>query len=50
MTTHSISSYQRESKRYPYYASCPGAMINTHQLEIPMSHGSKGVRVIEVQL
>ena len=34
------------SKIYPYYAPWPGAMINTHYLELPLSrtniHGSKG--------
>ena len=43
------------SKRYPYYASCPGTMLNTHKLDLrTMSqtyfHGSKGVRAIEVLL
>ena len=36
------------------YASLPGAMINTHLLELPLSgtyfHGLKGVRAIEVRL
>ena len=54
MRTHNIPSRKRKSKRYPYYSSWPGAMINIHQLELPLSrtniHGSKGVRVIEVLL
>ena len=29
MKTHSIPSGERKSIRYPYFASCPGAMINT---------------------
>ena len=41
-------------KAYPYYASCPGTMINSHKLELPLSqpsyHGSKDVRDIEVRL
>ena len=52
MGTHNIPSPERKSKRYPYSASWPGAMINTHKLELPLSrtyfHGSKGVRAIEV--
>ena len=48
MRTNSIPS-----KRYPYYASCPGTMLNTHKLDLrTMSqtyfHGSNGVRAIEV--
>ena len=35
-------------KIYPYYATWPGCMINTHLLEIPLFrtyfHGSKSVR------
>ena len=42
------------SKRYPYNASRPGAMSNTHVLELPLSrtysHGSTDVRAIEVLL
>ena len=30
MGTHNISSYERKSKTILYYASWPGAMINTH--------------------
>ena len=41
-------------KIYRFYASWPGAMINIHYLELPLSrtsfHGSKGVRAIEVRL
>ena len=37
-----------------YLLSWPGAMINTHKLELPLSrtsfYGSKGVRAIEVRL
>ena len=54
MRTHNIHSYWRKSKRYPYYASWPGAMINTHQLELPLFrtyfHSPKGVRAIEIRL
>ena len=36
---------------YTYYASWPGAMINTHSLELSLSQtyfrGSKGVRAME---
>ena len=39
---------------YPYYASWPGAMINTHSLKLPPSrtyfHGSKGVLAIDALL
>ena len=28
--THNIPSFQRKSKKYPYYAAWAGAMINTH--------------------
>ena len=38
-------------KKYPYFATFPGVMINTHKLELPLSRtyfsGPKGVRVIE---
>ena len=41
-------------KRDPYYASLPGAFINPHWLELPLSrtnfYGPKGVRAIEVRL
>ena len=54
MRTHNIPSYERQSKIYHYHAYWPGAMINTHQLELPLSrtyfHVSKGVRAIEVLL
>ena len=54
MSTHKIPSCYRNSKRYPYYASCPGAIINPHWLELPLSrtnfHGPKVVRTIEVLL
>ena len=37
----------KKLKRYPYYASWPGAIINPHWLELPLSrtnfHGLKGV-------
>ena len=39
-------------KKYPYYATWPGIIINTHWLKLPLSrtyfHGSKGVPAIEV--
>ena len=42
----------KKSKKYPYNATWPGAMINTDQLGLPLSrtyfHGPKGVRAIEV--
>ena len=54
MRTHNIPSRSRISKRYPFLASRPGAMINPHWLELPLSranfHGPKGVRAIEVRL
>ena len=37
MRTHNIPSYKRKSKIYPYYASSPGAMINTYKLELLLS-------------
>ena len=37
MRTHNIPSSYRKSKIYPYYASGPGAMIYTHELELPLS-------------
>ena len=50
MRTHNIPSCYR----HPYYASWPGAFINPHWLELPLSrnnfHGPKGVRAIEVRL
>ena len=56
MKTHNIPSSLRKSKRYPYYASRPGAMINTHKLELPHNlelplsrtyyHGFKGITAI----
>ena len=53
MRTRNIPLYERKSKRYPYYSSCPRAMSNTHKLELPLSrtyfHGSKGVRAIEIE-
>ena len=37
----------KSKKRYPYHATWPGAIINTHWLELPLSrtyfHGSEGV-------
>ena len=52
MRTHNIPSFLRKSKKYSYYATWPGAIINPHWLELPLSrtnfHGSKGVRAIEV--
>ena len=52
--THNIFSCSRNSKRYPYYASYPGAMINTHKLELPLYRasflGSEGIRAFEVLL
>ena len=54
MRTHKIPSCERKSKRFPYYASWPGAVIHTHYLELALSrtyfHGSKDVRAIEVLL
>ena len=54
MKTYNIPLYWRKSKRYPYYTSWPGAIINPHLLEQPLSrtnfHGPKGVRAIEVLL
>ena len=54
MSTHNIHSGRRISKRYPYYASLPGAIINPHWLELPLSrtnfYGPRGVRAIEVLL
>ena len=44
----------KKIERYPYNASWPGVMINTHSLELPLSRtyfrGSKGIRAIEVLL
>ena len=34
-TEHTL--IQRKLRRYFYYFSWPGAMINTHQLELPLS-------------
>ena len=43
-----------EKQRDPHYFSWPGAVINPHWLELPLSrtnfHGPKGVRAIEVRL
>ena len=54
MSTHNIPSGWRISKRYPCYASLPGAIINPHWLKLPLSrtnfHGPRGVRAIEVLL
>ena len=54
MSTRNIPSCYRNSKRYPYYAFRPGAVINPHWLELPLSrtnfHGPKGVRAYEVLL
>ena len=54
MRTHNIPSCWRKSKRYPYYASWPGSIINLQWLELPLSrtnfHSPKGVRAIEVRL
>ena len=51
MRSHNIPSCYRKSKRF-YYASSPGAIINPHWLELPLSqtnfHGPKGVQAIEV--
>ena len=44
----------KKIEKYPYCASWPGAMINTHKLELPLSqtyfHGPEGARAIEVLL
>ena len=44
----------KKIEKYPYCASWPGAMINTHWLELPLSrtylHGPEEVRAIEVLL
>ena len=41
----------KKLKRYPYYASWPGAIINPHWLELPLSrtnfHGPKGVESLK---
>ena len=43
-----------EKQRDTYYASWPGAIINPHWLELPLSqtnfHGPIGVQAIEVRL
>ena len=53
MRTHNIPSCYR-NQREPHYASWPGAVINPHWLELPLSrtnlNGPKGVRAIEVRL
>ena len=54
MRTHNIPLLSRISKRYLFSASWPGAFINPHWLELPLSrnnfHGPKGVLAIEVRL
>ena len=54
MRTHNIPSCWRKPKRYPYYASWPGSIINPQWLELPLSrtnfYSLKGVRAIEVRL
>ena len=54
MRTHNIPSRSRIPKIYAFLPSCPGALINPHWLELPLSrtnfHGPKGVRAIEVLL
>ena len=43
-----------ENQRDPHYSSRPGAFINPHSLELPLSrtnfYGPKGVRATEVRL
>ena len=50
MGTHNILHVKRKSKRYPYFVSGPGTVINTYKtykLKLPLSqtyfHGSKGI-------
>ena len=57
MSTLNIQLLCRRSTAFPelaIFASRPGAMINLHWLELSIartiSHGSKGVRAIEVRL
>ena len=54
MRKHNIPSYWRKSKRYPYYASWSGSMINPQWLELPRSRTNfyrpKGVRAIGARL
>ena len=53
MRTHNIPLCYRKSNR-PLLCRLPGAFINPHWLELPLSrtnfHGPKGVRAIEVRL
>ena len=53
MRSHKIPSCY-SNQRDPYNASWPGAIINPHWLQLPLSrtnfHGPKGVRAIEVRL
>ena len=52
-TQYTPSCYGK-AKGYLYFAFGSGAMINTHQLELPLSrtyfHSPKGVRTIELRL
>ena len=54
MRTHKIPSYWRKSKRYSYYASWSGSMINSQWLKLPRYrtnfHSPEGVRAIGVRL
>ena len=57
MSTLNIQLLCKRSTDFPelaIFASRPGAMINLHRLELPMTrtifHGPKGVRAIEVRL
>ena len=48
MRTHSIPSYERKSKIYPDCVSAPGAMIDTHKLELALfEHNSMVPKVFE---
>ena len=47
MRTHNIPLCQETRKVYPSYISCPGAINNTHSLELPLDHICMGLKVFE---